>query len=473
MSTVAGATARNGRAAVFTLVYLGFCLQLLQAGIVPLIPVFGEQLHLSTFQTSWLLTAGLLSGVVVLAVVTRLADMVGKRAMILWCLVAVLIGAAMCCFSTDYTVLLIGRILMGAQLPMLALPEALASDTMDRGRAQVAIAATHAGVGVGVAGGIVLAALVGANPSAWRVYFYIGVLVSVLGLLATLLFVRESPHRARGGLDVRGTLVLTVALVAGLLGLSRAPDWGWTSVGVLALLAVCVLLLIGWFQLNRRSRYPLIHPRYLAMPQLRVAYLVSFLVAFGVYGAISAFTRYAVADPAKVGYGWHFTTLGTAWFGLPQALANSVCVTLVVVVARGRRHALATAVGALLCMFGYLGFAVLRDLHGGVLIAVGVYALGTGVALAGAQLLIVRAVPAQESAIALGVSIMMYAIGQSLGTDIDGVIFRSWVQPGGAPTVQAFLLIFSVSAGASLLAVLLSLSLVRRRRAAALVPALP
>src|SRR5215467_9811133 len=108
-------TAVNGRAAVVVLIYLGFTLQLLLAGIVPLVPTIGRSLQLTPASASWLVTAALLSGAVALALLTRLADLYGKKAAILVALVLVLVGSMLDSVTSNVALLLVGRVLMGAQ----------------------------------------------------------------------------------------------------------------------------------------------------------------------------------------------------------------------------------------------------------------------------------------------------------------------------------------------------------------------
>jgi MFS family permease len=450
------APAANGRAAAATLIYLGFALQLLQAGIVPLLPTLGVQLHLSSLELSWLLTSGLLSGAVALAVISRLADMFGKRTMMVVAMVVVLAGAILGSFSGSFGMLLVARILMGAQLPMLALPEAVASDTMPPQRAQTAISAIHASTGAGIAGGIVLAALVGSHPAAWHAYFYVSAAVTAFGIAATLLAVRESPARAPRRIDVAGVALLALGLVGVLLGLSEGPTWGWSSARVIASLVVGAALLAGCLAESHRARFPLLPWRSMASPVVGLALAVMFFVAFGVYGGLSAFTLYATARPLTAGYGWGYTLLDTAWFALPVVVGASACVTVVVAVARRSNRGVVAAVGGFLCLLAYLGFAAFRDSHAAVMVAVGLYTLGTALALAAAQILIVRAVPRAESGIALGTSIMMYAVGQALGTDVAGVYFRSYHLRGGHPAVPAFTATFLTCAAVSGVLVILS-----------------
>src|SRR6266567_6102892 len=180
----------NGRAAIGTLTFLGFALQVVQVGLLPLLPAMGKSLGASTVGTSWILTAGLLSGAVFLAVLTRLADLIGKRPVILLALTLVLIGCVIDSFASTLPLIIAGRVLIGAQLPMLALPEAVASDTMTPKRAHTAIFAIHVGTGSGVAGGLLVAALVG---TAWHAFFIVGAAISVLGLAGTVVFVKDSP----------------------------------------------------------------------------------------------------------------------------------------------------------------------------------------------------------------------------------------------------------------------------------------
>ncbi|MDR0359483.1 MAG: MFS transporter, partial [bacterium] len=92
------------------------------------------------------------------------------------------------------------------------------------------------GTGLGVAAGILLGALVGAHPAACHASFVVSAVAVGIGVIATLVFVRDSPARAAGGLDVLGAALLTPALVSLLLGLSQGPAWGWGSPPVILLL---------------------------------------------------------------------------------------------------------------------------------------------------------------------------------------------------------------------------------------------
>lgn len=455
-------SAVNGRAAVTTLIYLGFTLQLLQAGIVPLLPALGRTLRLTTVETSWLLTAQLVSGAILLTVLTRLADLLGKRRIILLALALVLLGCLIGSVADSYGTLLAGRVLMGALMPMLALPEAIASDTMSKARAHFAIGAIHAGTGLGIAGGILLGALVGLHPALWHVFFYVGAVATALGIAATLAFVRESGHRADGGLDVRGAVILTVALVSVLLGLSEGPSWGWASGRVIGLLAGGCALTGVWWVLEDHTEHPLVRVSALVNPRIRVPYALTFLTAFGVYGSLSAVTRLAQSHPAVTGFGYGWGPLRVAWFALPQAIGSILAVVVLQRMAHRTSHIVVSACGLALNTAAFALFAAFHAQPGVVLAALGCYALGTGVVLAATQLMVLREVAEQESGIALGLSIVMYAVGNSLGSAVVGVLFAALTTAPGLPALGSYTAAFWVCGGATALGLLLCVPQARR-----------
>ncbi|WP_033292461.1 MFS transporter [Amycolatopsis jejuensis] len=448
-------------AAVATLTYLGFALQLVQVGLLPLLPAIGRDLHTSPAGTSWILTSGLLSGAVFLAVLTRLADLIGKKPVILLAMGLVLAGCLIDSFATNLPLVLLGRVLIGAQLPMLALPEAIANDTMPPKQAHTAISAIHVGTGLGVAAGLLLGAAVGVH---WHVFFMCGAVASLLGLIATAVFVRDSPERARGGLDVPGAVLLTLALVALLLGLSQGPSWGWGSAQVLGLLLGGVASGGLWWWRERVARHPLLDVSYLLRPQVALPYAMTFLMAFGIYGSLSAVTRLA-QTPVSAGFGYGWNSLAAGWFAVPQAVGS----LLGIVVLRTLRPCglvLTSAAAFVLITIGFAGFAFGHAVPLVELIALGFDSMGLATGLAATQLLVLRAVPAAESGIALGLSVVLYAVGNSLGSAVFGVLFASIRTPAGIPGLNAYLAGFAACGLCAVIGLVLCLPLARRLRTA-------
>jgi MFS family permease len=89
---------------------------------------------------------------------------------------------------------------------------------------------------------------------------------------------------------------------------------------------------------------------------------------------------------------------------------------------------------------------------------------GLGVALAVSQIVIIRALGPAESGIALGLSIVLYAVGNAAGSAVLGVLFKSLtIGHSPLPSLAAFRWGFAISGAAALLALGLCGALAGRR----------
>jgi predicted MFS family arabinose efflux permease len=96
----------------------GTTVSLQQTMVVPLLPSFQELLGVSADDVSWLVTATLLTAAVATPVVTRLADMHGKRLMMVACIVLMTVGSLVAAFSADsFGTLVVGRSLQASLRP--------------------------------------------------------------------------------------------------------------------------------------------------------------------------------------------------------------------------------------------------------------------------------------------------------------------------------------------------------------------
>jgi MFS family permease len=413
---------------------------------------------------AWVLTAELLAGAVGLAVLGRLADLFGKRRIMIVCLSVALVGALLGALTENIVMLFVARALMGAQTPMLALPEALASDTMRPARARLTITTIHAGNSVGVAGGLLLGGLVGAHGRDYHVYFWVAVIALALGLLGTLLLLRESPHRATGGFDLTGAVLLAVSLVSILLGTSKGPIWGWSSPRVLLLIIGGLVLLVVWVWVEHRIEHPLVDLAVIRQAATRLPTIIVFLIAFGIYGAISAVTRFAETNPHVAGYGFGYTPLHACLFAIPVAIGGLLAAGALQPLGKRIGFGGAAAVSVLFCSIAYFSLAIAHSSSSSMMVSLAIYALGNTMGLAAAQIIVLRAVPPSQSGVALGVTAILYAVGNSLGSTVVGVFFTSDTLHGTQiPAGSAYTSSFVVCGACTTLAALLAWR-VRRSR---------
>jgi EmrB/QacA subfamily drug resistance transporter len=95
----------------------------------------------------------------------------------------------------------------------------------------------------------------------WRWVFYVNVPIGIAAILATLWLIPPSLTRTAQKFDLRGALLLAVALAALTLGLSFGQEWGWMSAFVLGTLATGVASLAVAVFVESHSPGPIIDLR--------------------------------------------------------------------------------------------------------------------------------------------------------------------------------------------------------------------
>ncbi|GCE04735.1 MDR family MFS transporter [Dictyobacter aurantiacus] len=192
----------------------------------------------------WVIIAYLVVTAAVLLTAGRLADMVGRKSVWLTGLVVFTGSSALCGLAPSLTFLIAARALQGfgGALLMAVSPAMLtaAFPSHERGRA---LGLNAIIVALGVSIGPILGGFITGYFS-WRWIFYVNLPIGILGLIATLTFIKEKVQRRPGRFDPLGAILLAVGLASLTAGLSFAQELGWGSPPILALLIVGVLALI-------------------------------------------------------------------------------------------------------------------------------------------------------------------------------------------------------------------------------------
>jgi EmrB/QacA subfamily drug resistance transporter len=228
--------------------------------------------HVGSQLVQWVLTASLLPIAGLLVLGGRLGDLVGRRRIftigcVLFAGASALGGAA-----PNFAILLVCRALQGIG-GALMLPNSIAI-------VSGAFPAAERGSALGLLGGV--AAIAGAlGPTiggaltgafSWRAVLFVNVPLAVCAVLATRRVVPPDPAAEESPqVDIRGTALLTVAIIGLIFGLTQSQDWGWGSPAVIAALVLSVAAAVAFVRVERRVANPLMsfplltrHRNYLA-----------------------------------------------------------------------------------------------------------------------------------------------------------------------------------------------------------------
>lgn len=220
-----------------------------QTIVATALPTIGRHFG-SLDDLSWVVTAYLLTGTAVTPLYGKLADIYGRRVMMLTAIVIFVAGSVACALAPGMTALVLGRAVQGlGGGGLMALAQTIIADIVsprERGRYQGYIGAVFATSSVG---GPVLGGFLTEHID-WSLIFWINLPLGLvaLGMTSSVLrreFFRPRKHR----LDVIGALLMMSAAIALLLALSwggRRFEWISPQTGALLLSSAILWGLFVW-----------------------------------------------------------------------------------------------------------------------------------------------------------------------------------------------------------------------------------
>ncbi|MGO0577894.1 MFS transporter [Ornithinimicrobium panacihumi] len=437
---------------ITVLALCGTLVSLQQTLVLPLLPDFPEILGTTSDNASWLVTVTLLTAAVGTPIVSRLADMFGKRLMLIVCMWAVIAGSIIAALSTSLFTVILGRGLTGFGACLVPVGISIMRDHLPADRVGSGVALMSATLGIGGAVGMPLAGVIYESLD-WHSLFYVSGGFAVLMLIAVHLVVPESTVKTRGRFDYLGALLLSVALTCFLLAVSKAGSWGWGSPLTLSLLVVAALVLAVWVPWELRTGQPLVDIRTSMRRTVLLTNAASILVGFAMFANFLTSTQ-QVQMPADTGYGFGLSVVMTGLVmltsGILMVLMSPASASLI----RRFGPRMILVAGAVVMAVGFVGRSLLHGSVTEVMITSGIASLGTALAFAAMPTLIMRAVPITETASANGLNTLLRSIGTSSASAMVAAVFAASMRPTAsgelAPSFGAYQLVFWAGAATAL-----------------------
>jgi MFS family permease len=441
----------------------GVIVSLQQTMVVPVLPEFPTLLDISVDDASWLVTATLLTGAVSTPVVTRLADMYGKRRMIVVALSVMVAGSILGAVAHEhFAAVILARVLQGVGMALVPVGMAMMRDVLPAARVPLGVSLMSGTLAIGAGAGLPLAGLL-VDRFAWHSIFWATALVGAALLVGAVRILPESPLATGGRFDLGGAVVLSAGLSLVLLSISKGGQWGWGAPITLGTAAGGAALLALWVPMTLRAPHPLIDIRAASRPAVALVNICAVFTGFGMF-ANMLITTQRLQLPTADGLG--LTTLESGLWLAPGALVFGFMAPVAAAMIRRFGAELTLALGG-----GMMGVAyALRTFFDSTLFEVVagsiVVSAGTSLAFAAMPVLIMAMAPVTETASANGLNTLLRALGTSSSSAILAAVgAASTVVVAGVPypSGDALVTVLWISAAASGAALLVALALLPMR----------
>jgi EmrB/QacA subfamily drug resistance transporter len=437
-----------------------FVLQLDFSIVNVALPTIQVQLHMAAAQLQWVVTGYALTFGSLLLAGGRLADLLGRRRLLVIGLITFALASLGCGLARWPVMLIVARLVQGGAGAVVS-PAALSllTTTNPEGPARIrALAIWQATTAGGATAGIVAGGLL-TQYLGWRSVF----LVNPPLIAVMLALIGRLPAGAAAGgsrIDYRGAVLATASIASLIFGLSNGQQHGFTAPATAAALVAAVLLGVIFVRAELAASAPMLPLTIFAAPARRVA-----VAAMVMIGAVLAGYVYFISLYLQRVH--HFSPVSTGLALLPSTA------TVVLMSTLGTRRLLSRVsvrwilLAGLVCMGGGQLWLAQMSAHATYLAVVlpGLIltSLGIGLALPTASIAITSGVRREDQGLAGALFTTSQQTGAAVGLAVLATVAAARTARAAGSLVAGYRLSFLISTGIIAVAALLVLVQLRPR----------
>ena len=250
-----------------SVVGLGSMLSIMDFGIIAI----GFPALIVDFQTDanvivWLALAYYLGSTAPLLTLGWVSDTIGRKKVYVWGIIVVIVSLALASLAQDVNQLIAARVLTALGHSMvLANDNALITQDFPPHERGIAQGINNMALGVGIGSGYYLGGLI-IDYLDWRALFWARIPAHALWVFVAWRYLRNDPLGQHGpiSIDFAGAVVLTAAMIAGLLAINQADELGFFSTLEFSLLMLTAGFFTILFVVERLVSTPIIEVKLFA-----------------------------------------------------------------------------------------------------------------------------------------------------------------------------------------------------------------
>ncbi|MEZ0248899.1 MAG: MFS transporter [Thermoproteus sp.] len=290
-----------------------------EAMLMPSLPKIQEEFNVTPAEASWILTIYLIVGTISAALFGSLGDMYGKKKMLTLVLSIYSVAVTFTGYAPTFPILLLARALQGLGMAMFPLAFSLIREEFPPQMVPTAQGIVSAMFGAGIIVALPLGAYISQNFG-WRATYHTVTPLAVLMTVLIALYIRESRYRTPRRIDYVGIGLFALTASSFLVGVSEAPNWGWTAPQTAAFFALSAASAAAFAVQELYAEEPFI-PRDILNRNVVAATVAILMVAYA-FQMSSQNLSYLFEMPPPYGYG--LSILDTGLYITPMAVVQIV-----------------------------------------------------------------------------------------------------------------------------------------------------
>lgn len=442
--------------------------------LIPALPNIIIEYNISYSTSSWILSSFLISGAVMTPIAGKLSDQYGKNSVLLSIIIIYIIGTIIGWLSHNITMLIIARIIQGIGMAMFPVAFGIIRENFPEKKLAI---------GQGIfssvfAAGSIIGLAVGATLIEyfnWKFTFLsiIPISIILLGLINRIIKskIDTITYRHNGnGIDIKGSVILAFIISSFLIALSFLSDlqnlYNQNVLIILSLFGLSILLSPLLVTIEKRSEHPILDIDLLRekilFPNNILIMTIGILILM-IYQTLPIL----IQSPLPLGFGG--TPIDVANVQLPFMILTLIISVISGFVISRLGNIKPTILGGIITLVGF----ILLFLDHSTLFIISFYLSIISVGLAflevGSFNIALVSVSINKSGTSLGITVLLFMIGMSMGPVISGLFLESHQAQiidykESFPNPMAYNLIFITLVVISLISLILTIAISNRTK---------
>jgi MFS family permease len=474
---------------------LGIIAMSAETMVLPAIPDFIADLDISYQDSSWILAAILVTGAVMTPIAGKLSDIYGKKKVLLIIFSVYILGLLLGALATNFLSLVTARVIQGIGISMFPIAFSILRDKFPPEKLAIAQGIFSSTLSGGAVIGLIIGGSI-VDSFGWRATFAFMVPIAIIlfAIIAKFVYVKgieqkqlisnkasefccrfthvrqdilltentstyasstsndntDSKQIVSKSIDIKGAITLSAAIISFLVTLQLLEKAGSNNlIQIITFSVASIVSLFIFIAVEKKAPFPLIDFKLLKNRIILSSNIINMTVGLTALMVVYQSLPILIRSPLPVGFGGDASSI--AIVQLPYMIVSLIFSVASGFVVSKFGNLRPTTLGTIITTIGFFVLFFFHSTEASIAAGLVIVAIGLALMQIGSVNVVLTSTPKQFSGISLGMNLLIYLIGSSVGPVIAGIYLQTnqvFVESISAsfPSPESYNLIFLTAA---------------------------
>ena len=448
---------------------LGIIAMSAETMVLPAIPDFIADLDISYQDSSWILAAILVTGAVMTPIAGKLSDIYGKKKVLLIIFSVYILGLLLGAIATNFLSLVTARVIQGIGISMFPIAFSILRDKFPPEKLAIAQGIFSSTLSGGAVIGLIIGGSI-VDSFGWRATFSFMVPIAIIlfAIIAKFVYVNgieqkqlisnkasefccrfthvrqdilltentstyasstsndntDSKQILSKSIDIKGAITLSAAIISFLVTLQLLEKAGSNNlIQIITFSVASIVSLFIFIAVEKKAPFPLIDFKLLKNRIILSSNIINMTVGLTALMVVYQSLPILIRSPLPVGFGGDASSI--AIVQLPYMIVSLIFSVASGFVVSKFGNLRPTTLGTIITTIGFFVLFIFHSTEASITAVLVIVAIGLALMQIGSVNVVLTSTPKQFSGISLGMNLLIYLIGSSVGPVIAGIYLQA------------------------------------------------